>query len=111
MNYVIDLLIIIASLVVLYFAYFKKFELAKLSVYVIFASMLLQELISSLIQIQVFDFMKSILSSINPFVIYGEIILLVILLLTRIKKSTNKYLKISIGFLIIIKILAVLGIF
>lgn len=66
MNYVIDLLIIIASLVVLYFAYFKKFELAKLSVYVIFASMLLQELISSLIQIQVFDFMKSILSSINP---------------------------------------------
>lgn len=111
MDYVLNLLIVVASLVVLYFAYFKKLQLGKLSVYVIFASMLLQELISLLVQIQVLDFMKHILNSINPFVVYGEIILLVILFVSRMKKSTNKYLKISLIFLIVVKVLAVLGIF
>lgn len=111
MVFVINLLIVIASLVVLYFAYFKKNELGKLSVYVIFASILLQELLSTLQSIQLFDFMKQILGSITPFVVYGEIILLVILFLSRMKKSTNKYLKTSLVFLIVVKIVAVLGIF
>ncbi len=107
MNYVSELLIVIASLVVLYFAYFKKMELGKLSIYVIFASMLLQALVGSLIQIQLFDFMKQVLGNITTFVVYGEIILLLILVLTRLKSSSNKYLKISLIFLIVIKVVAV----
>lgn len=110
MGYIIDLLIIIASLIILFFAYFKRSELGKLSVYVIFGSMLLQNLFSALMTIAIFDFMKDVLSQISTFVVYGEIILLIILFFGRLRSRSNKYFKISLIFLILVKLVSVLGI-
>lgn len=111
MNFILDFFIVLASLVVLYFAYFKKSELGKLSIYVIFASMLLQSLFSSMMTVSFFDFLDKIYGTLGTFVIYGEIILLVLLVLTRLKKASNKYFKISLIFLIVVKFIAVLGLF
>ena len=111
MDFAVNLLIVLCSLIVLYFAFVKKSELGKLSVFVIFGSLLLQELLSVLQSIALFDFASSILGTISTFVIYGEIILLVILAITRLKDSSNKYIKIALLVLIVLKVLAVLGIF
>lgn len=111
MEFVLDLLIVVASLVVLYFAYVKKSELGKLSVYVIFASLLLQEFFQAVGSIQIFDFMRDVVSSLSMFVVYGEVVLLAVLLVSRWKKASNKYLKYSLIFLLVVKLVAVLGIF
>ena len=110
MQFVIDLLVVLATLMILFYAYFKKSELAKLSVYVIFASILLRELLGLLNTVAIFDFISSIYNSITTFVVYGEIILLLILVISRLKKASNKYFKISLIFLIVLKIIQVLGI-
>lgn len=111
MDFVINLLVVLASLVILFYAYFKKSELGKYSVYVIFGSMLLQELLQVLITLSLFDFLRDIFSTVTTFVVYGEIILLVILVIARLRKSSNKYFKIALIFLIVLKILQVLGLF
>ncbi len=110
MNLAVNILIVLASLTLLYFAYFKKSDLGKLSIFVIFGSVLLQELLSILKTLDFLDVLSSILSTISTFVIYGEVILLVILLITRLKIS-NKYIRISMIVLIVLKLIAILGIF
>ena len=73
--------------------------------------MLLQSLFSAMMTVSIFDFLDSIYGTLNTFTIYGEIVLLVILVLTRLKKASNKYFKIALIFLIIVKVIAVLGLF
>ncbi len=109
-SFIRNVLIVSASIVILYFAYVKKNELGKLSVYVIFASLLLQEFIGYNRQVTFLDFINQLLGTLSTFVIYGEIILLVLLVVTRLKKKSNKYFKIAILGLVILKILVVLGI-
>lgn len=111
MNFIINVLVVLASLVILYYAYFKKSELGKLSIYVIFGSILLQELLSVLTTIALFDFLRDIVGTVTTFVVYGEILLLVLLVVTRLRKASNKYFKISLIFLIVLKIVQVLGLF
>lgn len=111
MGLVINLLVVLATLFILFYAYFKKSTLGRYSVYVIFASILLQELFGILNTFDIFDFLNSIYSTITTFVIYGEIILLVILAIRGFTKGANKYFKISIVFLIVLKVLQVLGLF
>lgn len=111
MDFVVNLLVVIATLVILFYAYFKKSELGKYSVYVIFGSILLQELLSVLTTVALFDFLRDILGTVTTFVVYGEIILLVLLVIARLRKSSNKYFKISLIFLIVLKIVQVLGLF
>ncbi|AIO19364.1 hypothetical protein KQ51_01488 [Candidatus Izimaplasma bacterium HR1] len=111
MNFVINLLVVLTSLVILFYAFFKKSELGKYSVYVIFGSMLLQELLSVLTTLALFDFLRDILGTVTTFVVYGEIILLIFLVITRLRKSSNKYFKIALVFLIVLKVLQVLGLF
>lgn len=111
MDFIISILIVIASLTLLYFAVFKNSKLSKLSVFVIFGSILLQELLSILAKIDIFDFLSSILSTISTFIIYGEVILLIVLLVMKLKESTNKYMRISLIILIVLKLIAILGIF
>jgi hypothetical protein len=111
MEIIISILIVVASLILLYFAFFKNSNLGKLSVFVVFGSILLQELLSILGKIDIFDFISSILSTISTFVVYGEVILLVLLLITKLKESSNKYMRISLIILIILKVIAILGIF
>lgn len=106
MDYFINSFVVIASIVVLFFAFFKKSELGKLSIYVVFASMLLQELIGIMLDWSLFNFTTDILNSILPFVIYGEIILLIVLLVSKLK-TTKKELKIAIIVLVVLKIIAV----
>jgi len=109
-SFIVNVLIVSASIVILYFAYVKKNELGKLSVYVIFASLLLQEFIGYNRQVTFLDFVNQLLGSLSTFVIYGEIILLVFLVVTRLKKKSNKFFKIAILGLVVLKILVVLGI-
>lgn len=111
MDFVINLLVVLASLVILYYAYFKKSELGKLSIYVIFGSILLRDLLSVLTTLDFFGFLKEVLGTVTTFVLYGEILLLVLLVITRLRKTSNKYFKISLIFLIILKIIQVLGLF
>jgi len=109
-SFIINVLIVSASIVILYFAYVKKSELGKLSVYVIFASLLLQEFIGYTRQVTFLDFINQLLGTLSTFVIYGEIILLVLLVVTRLKKKSNKNFKIAILGLVALKTLVVLGI-
>ena len=109
-SFIINVLIVSASIVILYFAYVKKNELGKLTVYVIFASLLLQEFIGYNRQVTFLDFIDQLLGSISTFVIYGEIVLLVILVVTRLRKNSNRYFRIAILGLVVLKILVVLGI-
>ncbi len=109
-TFIVNLVIVLCSLYVLYYAYFKKSELGKLSVYVIFASLLLQEFFGYAATLSLFDFMKSIMGQLSTFVVYGEIILLVLLVVARLRKSSNKYIKISLITLIILKVLLVFGV-
>lgn len=107
MDYFINSFVVIASIVVLFFAFFKKSELGKLSIYVIFASMLLQELFGIMVDWSLFSFITNFLNSILPFIIYGEIILLIVLLVSRLK-NCKKELKIALIALIVLKIIAVI---
>jgi heme A synthase len=108
--FIVNVLIVLSSLYILYYAYFKKSELGKLSVYVIFASLLLQEFLGYASTVSLFDFSTTLIGQIQTFVIYGEIVLLILLAVTRLKKSSNKYLKISLIVLIVLKTLLVLGV-
>lgn len=107
--FIVSLVIVMCSIYILYYAYFKKSELGKLSVYVIFASLLLQEFLGYAATLSLFDFMKDIINQISTFVVYGEIILLILLAATRLKKSSHKYIKISLLVIIALKIVMVLG--
>ena len=111
MDFIINILIVLSSLTLLYFAYFKSSSLGKLSIFVIFGSILLQELLSILAAIDIFDFIASLLGTISTFVVYGEVVLLLLLLLTKLKESTNKYMRISLIVVIVLKFVAILGIF
>jgi len=106
-SFIVNVLIVVASLTVLYFAYVKKSELGKLSTYVIFASLLLQEFIGYTLQTSFLDFTDQILSTVSTFVIYGEIILLIILVISRLKEKSNKYFRIALYTLIVLKIFMV----
>lgn len=110
MDYIVNVLVVVASLVVLFFAYFKKSELGKLSVFVIFSALLLQSLIGILVDWALFDFIVDFLNSLSTIVVYAELVLLIILLVTRYKKA-NKALNISLLVLIILQLIAILGIF
>ena len=107
MDYVINSFVVIASTVVLYFAFFKKSELGKLSVYVIFASILLQQLIGIMFDWSLFNFIDDVLSFLLTFVIYAEVVLLIVLLLTRLK-TCKKELKIALIVLIVLKVIALI---
>lgn len=111
MDFVIGILIVVASLTLLYFAFFKNSSLGKLSIFVIFGSILLQELLSILTKIDFLDFMSNILGTLGTFIIYGEVILLIILIILKLKESTNKYMRISLIVLIVLKLIVILGIF
>lgn len=106
MDYVINSFVVIASTVVLYFAFFKKSELGKLSVYVIFASILLQQLIGIMFDWSLFNFIDDVLSFLQTFVVYAEVILLIVLLLTKLK-TCKKELKIALIVLIVLKAIAI----
>lgn len=108
---VMNVLIILASLTILYFAYFKKSEIGKLSVYVLFAAQLLQRFFTYLSRIAIFDFLRDILTTASQLVIYGEIVLLIVLLFLKLKTPTNKYYRMSLVALIVLKIISVLGLF
>lgn len=109
-GFIVNVVIVLSSLYILYYAYFKKSELGKLSVYVIFASLLLQEFLGYASTVSLFDFSTTLIGQIQTFVIYGEIVLLILLAVTRLKKSSNRYLKISLIVLIVLKVLLVLGV-
>lgn len=109
-SFIINVFIVTASIVILYFAYVKKSELGKLSVYVIFASLLLQEFIGYCRQVTFLDFVNQLLGTLSTFVVYGEIILLLILVMTRLKEKSNRNFKIAILGLVVLKILLVFGI-
>jgi len=109
-SFIVSVLIVVASIVILYFAYVKKSELGKLSVYVIFASLLLQEFIGYCQQVSFLDFVNQILGTLSTFVVYGEIILLIILVITRLKEKSNRNFKIAILGLVVLKLLMVFGI-
>lgn len=109
MDFVVNVLIVVASLILLYYAYFKKSELGKLAIFVVVASMLLQEFVSILGSLDLFDFMSSILSTLGTIIVYGEVIVL-ILLLVRFFAKTNQVLKASMIIVVVLKVIAVLGI-
>lgn len=108
-NFIINVIIVSASLTILYFAYVKKSELGKLSTYVIFASLLLQEFFGYCRQVTFLDFANQLLGSLSTFVVYGEIILLILLVVTRLKEKSNRYFKIALIVLIVLKVILVLG--
>jgi hypothetical protein len=108
--FIVNLIIVICSLYILYHAYAKKSELGKLAVYVIFASLLLQEFFGYVETLSFLDITSSIVGLLTTIVIYGEIVLLILLAVTRLQKSSKRYLKIAFIVLIVLKILIVLGI-
>lgn len=108
MEYIVNVLIVFTSLIVVFYAYFRKNELAKLSTFVIFASILLQQFIGILVDWSLFDFIANLISRFHVFVVYGEVILLVILLVRHFKRA-NQTLKVSLLLLIVLKVIAIFG--
>lgn len=109
LRYILEIIIVVTSGIVLYIAASKNTKAARLSVFVLFGALVLSQFLAILIDWSLFDFMKSIVSSLQPFVIYGEVILLVIILITNFDKM-NRILKPTLIILAVIKVLLVLGI-
>jgi hypothetical protein len=106
MELTLGYIVVITELIILYFAVFKNSHLAKLSSYVLFGALLLLSFISYTQGVfGQYIPLDSIASLATSIVIYGEIVLLLVLALTRLKKSSNKYMKFSLWFIIIVKIL------
>ena len=109
-TFIVNTIVVVCSLIILYFAYVKNSNLGRLSIFVIFGSLLLQEFIGILQTLDFLNALSSLLGQISTFVIYGEIILLIVLFVGKIKEKSNRTFKISLILVIVLKTLLVFGI-
>jgi hypothetical protein len=106
-TFIVNTIIVVTSLIILYFAYVKNSNLGRLSIFVIFGSLLLQEFLGILQTLDFLSVLSSLFGTISTFIVYAEIILLVVLFLGKIKEKSNQVFKASLLILVVLKILIV----
>lgn len=106
MDTVLGLIILVTSIIILYFSFFKSSELGKMILFILFGAILLGDFISLLASIALFDFLQDIINQIGGFVVIAEIILIVIVTFFNRKTKPVKPLYITILVLLIAKLIA-----
>jgi len=111
MNNILHLGIVFASLIILYFAYFMKVELAKLIVFVILGAILIGEFLGILAGIQLIDFLRDAINLLRTLVVFLEIAFIVFLMFYKFKTKNNSILKITTIVLVVLLLIVELNIF
>jgi hypothetical protein len=111
MNSIFHLGIVVASLIILYFAYFTKNELAKLIVFVLLGAILIGELLGILAGIQFLDFLGDIFNLLKTLVFFVEIAIIIFLMFFKYKIKNNSILKITIIVLLVLLVIVEANIF
>ena len=106
MDIVFNLLILVTSIIILVFAYFKKSELGKLIIFILFAAMLLGEFLGVLADIAFLDFLVDFFNQIKSFIVIVEIILIVIVTFFRGKQKPTRILFAAVIILLVVKLVA-----
>ena len=104
MDIILHLGIVVASLIILYFAYFMKSELAKLIVFVILGAFLVGDLLGILAGIDFLDFLRNAFNLLRTWVVFVEIALIAFLVNFKIKNKSS-ILKITAIVLLVLLIL------
>lgn len=111
MDTIMHLGIVIASLIILYYAYFMKSELAKLIVFVILGAILIGDLLGILAGISFLEFLRNAFTTIRSLIIYIEIILIVFLTFFKLKGKHSLVLRISTIVLLVLLLLVEFNLF
>lgn len=111
MDVILHLGIVIASSIILYFAYFTKNKLATLISFVILAAILLAEFLGILAGIQFIDFLRDAFNSIKGLIIYVQIGLIIFLSFFKFKETKSSILGITIIVLVVLLLIVELQIF
>lgn len=104
----------VMAIIVLVFAYLRNNNLARLSVYTMFAAILLSvvlnQIASLFVDIQALDVLRNLFNQIAGLVDIAEIVLLLVLLLSPKPRAGSNTLKTALIVYIVIKALLVFGI-
>ena len=105
MDSILGLVVLVTSVIVLYFAFFKGSDLGKLILFILFSAILLGDFISLLSSIALFDFIQDFFSQLSGFIVIAEIILIVIVTFVKRSSKPVKPLYITIIILLVAKLL------
>jgi len=102
MNTVLQIFIVIASLIILYFAYFMKNELAKLIVFVILGAILIGNFLGILAGIQFLDFLGNIFNILGSVIVFIEVAIIIFLMFFKFKGKATLVLKVATVVLVVL---------
>lgn len=108
---ILHLGIVVASLIILYFAYFLKSELAKLIVFILLGAILVSDFLGILAGIDLLDFLRDAFNLLKTFVIFIELALIVFLVFFKMKTKSSSVLKITAVVLLVLLLLVEFNIF
>jgi hypothetical protein len=111
MDIILQLGIVISSLIILYYAYFKKSVLAKLIVFVLLGAILVSNFLGLLGQVDFLDFLDNAFNVLKSFIIFIEIGLNIFLVFFKMKEKHTSVLKITTIVLIVLLLLVEFNIF
>lgn len=111
MDIIVRLGIVVSSLIILFFAYFKKSELAKLIVFVLLGTILVSRFWGILGQIDFLNFLDNAFHALDSVIIFIEIGLIVFLVFFKMKEKHTSALKIAAIVLVVLLLLVALNIF
>ena len=105
MELLFNTLVLVTSIIILVYAYFKGSDLGKLIIYILFAAVLLSEFIGILVDISIFDFLANLLNQVKGLIPLLEIILIVIVTFFKGKNKPNRILFSAIIILLAVKLI------